>query len=213
MDNISDLDYLNKASYISRDKKIIFICMPLWMFNTDNNFQNTLFSHLCSKLNLKCINLKNEVVSSVDSYFTALDLIKNDEFRDYFKFTIIRNPWERLVSIYLNLRNYEVDNYLSKPAKFFDFKDWVIYTANISDILKTNTFYTHSNENKNLTNFIIRSEYFDADFKKFCDIKQISYKQINLNLLKNYRDYYDKDLIKYLNSFFKIDEINYGYKV
>jgi len=181
------------------------------MFNIENNFQNIFFLYTCPSLNLECINLKNEKILSVDSYFTASDLDLNLEFQQYYKFTIIRNPWETLVSIYLNLQNSQSNTYLSRSAKFFNFKDWAIYASNILKL--PNTYYTHSENNKQLINFVIRYEYFNQDFKKFCSIHNVPYKEIKTYMTKDYQKYYDKDLIEYLNSFLKIDEINYGYKV
>lgn len=208
---MEDNSSLIKGSYISTKNKLIFICIPTFMFNIEDNFQNTFFSYVCPKLKLECRNLKNEKILSVDSYFTFLDLESSLEFKDYFTFTIIRNPWEGLVTMYLNLQNSQNQSYISNSAKFFNFKDWVIYITEI--LILSNSHFTCSKHSKKRIDFLIRYESFNQDFKKFCEINKMPYKEFKIYTTEDYKKYYDKHLIKYLNLFLKIDEENYGYKL
>lgn len=116
---------------------------------------------------------------------------------NYRSFSIVRNPWDKMVSIYSN-----PDNNLLKVAaeqgiyiKDLQFKDFVKMTGFINHIhLESQYKFICDQEDKILVDFVGKFEYLQRDFKNLCEQLRIDLKLPHKNQSKrqSYRQYYSK---------------------
>ncbi len=158
--------------------------------------------------------------------------IGNKIWKEYFKFTVVRNPWDLVVSSYwwevnkkvslndylrvVNVRgliDYAKDfRKIKKPKSFSDF---------VRSLPKAyiNTNYYFETNGKPLADFYIRYENIDSDYKKVCKKLKIPYvKLLHLKSKtrknkKHYSYYYNKETKKIVADIFKkeIKYFNYRY--
>ena len=136
------------------------------------------------------------------------DRIGDDKFNKYFKFCVIRNPYDKMVSKYFMFRKMN-DN------KYESFKDFCIRTDCFN-------LEIYSINNKPVCDYYIRYENLYEDIKKVCNIlniefnlkdlpsyysskekyysyiehKYISLRQKECKNPKDYRKYYDEEIKK-----------------
>ena len=87
-------------------------------------FSQYLLKHLKGKKNNFHFSLNNRNFFFFNSHITCYDfykLISKKEFENSFKFAVIRNPWDRMVSRYFYSK--KVSNYFVN----FSFEDFVEY--------------------------------------------------------------------------------------
>lgn len=132
-----------------------------------------------------------------------------DVFTNYFKFTIVRNPYERLVSAWY-WRNNVVGDFHGTLADFAmaQNEDWTM-TAR----LKLN--HVSLDESLKSLDFIARYENYLDDLKFIC--KRTGYDLSELPLTnktshKRYTKYYDDETLDLVNTRFKKDIDSFGYQ-
>jgi len=142
------------------------------------------------------LNLCKESTEHSGHYHLLDDI--NDKTKDYFKFTFVRNPWDRLVSSYFFTRSRGDDDGINRDAyrgsdfnefvraegppytkdeyrKFFLPTDWCSHSPNLQRIL--NELHPFENQidwisdrnGKVLTDFIGKLENLQEDFNIVCD--------------------------------------------
>ncbi len=121
---------------------------------------------------------------------TCSDL-QEDEYKNYFKFAFVRNPWDRVLSWYFFYSSFNVMKNLS--TKDETFKDF---------ILNKSRSYRWSGDNQSQYNFtkccdfIGKYENLQQDFNTVCDKIGIQQQQLphkNKTKHKHYTKYYDKE--------------------
>lgn len=128
-------------------------------------------------------------------------------FNQLFKFTCIRNPWDRLISFY-----YSPHRGVTEWCRE-DFIQFVKTTPSMLDYLEIETGLSEKQIN---IDFFIRFESLENDFAEVCKILNIPFTELpvlNKSNRNNYMDYYDKELIKLVYDIFhkEIDLFNYSY--
>lgn len=186
----------------------------LLRYNPDPNFGPKRLAHLTAKEYVDC------------------GYISSEDFRNYFKFSFVRNPWARLVSEYL-YRGY---------GKKYSFKEFVTYWLpaknNYSDayrhIMPQYDFLYDAN-GALLVDFVGRFENLQSDFEVVCTKLRIATSSLphqnasNKNkgiiskikslILKNnsspkmhYTSYYDTELMKIVGDIYSKDINTFNYK-
>ena len=129
--------------------------------------------------------------------------LDNKTFDSLFKFSVIRNPWDRMISYYFSPhRNIQKWNRN-------DFIKMVKREKSLEYYLKTNIFSSNSFEN---LDFLIKFENIDEDFKKVCDligVKNDLLPRRNKSDRAEYKSYYDEELKQLIEKKFS-KEIEYG---
>lgn len=146
--------------------------------------------------------------------------LSSEEWGSLFKFAFVRNPWQRMVSMYLF---YKSNGF----TDLSDFKVWLIElnkTRKIEgyqymDSLARNpitqkTFLTDENGDI-LVDYIGKRETFQNDFKNICQQLEIKPDMLHMNLsgLYDYKCYYDGETEALIGNLchWEIDRFNYRF--
>ena len=148
------------------------------------------------------------------------------QFRKCFKFTVVRNPYDRLLSAYNYLKkggrgvqsDLEYKSYLEEVKSFEDF---VINWLGKDEIMIIEHFFSQSyflkdQHDKIELDFIAGFEKLDEDFEALSNKLKVSSKLPNLNaseisLKKDFMSKYNPDMINIVNNIYREDFENFGY--
>ena len=172
------------------------------------------------KIPLKGENLEEELH---DMGFPSLneEEIKN-RFPNYFKFAFVRNPWDRMVSLYENKVNKEkyrcrLNSNFRKYSNFktnMSFNEFIRAIGEIEDKNSNHHFKSQYlslfEKNPETMDFIGRFENLNQDFQKICKIVDLPKIKLPWLMRENrdknsYRDYYDLETKKVLEKRFEKD--------
>lgn len=133
------------------------------------------------------------------------------QFDDYFKFTFVRNPWDRVFSAYKSRgKNYRLN------GKYISFKQFVLYFMKKDGLCKPVGYFLTNYNGKIELDYIGKFESLDSDFKKICD--EVGLKNITLpHLVKsksknNYRQMYDDETKSLVADYFANEIKTFNYK-
>ena len=126
------------------------------------------------------------------AYYRAVD---QAFFAQCFKFTFVRNPWDRLVSAYHLLRRGHTDYVrVWSPQKYSDllelsFDDFVRVwlwkrrdqLMELDTTLWTQTYFTHSPEGEPLVDFVGRCETLEQDLLYLNEERNLAIQNMHLN--------------------------------
>ena len=146
----------------------------------------------------------------------------DNRWKDYFKFAIVRNPWDRLVSCWTQKFNFEnlKPKYYEKlkldGTRFVHFKEFIML---LSDDSKLNSDIHWMPLNKlfpvDFLNFIGKFENLQEDFNTICDKIGIAQQKLphkNKTKHKCYTEYYDDETRQIVAEKYANDIKNFGYK-
>jgi hypothetical protein len=140
-------------------------------------------------------------------------------YKDYFKFALVRNPWDRLVSCWKN-KVVEMNYFNFNPSDLEAFQDFTTF-VNYIDTLNIATEDRHLRLQCTLIDlsnidYLGRIENFDRDFHYICDRLNIQDRQITSQNVsfdrKNYREYYDDHLRDKVGQIYGKDIQIFGYE-
>ncbi|MFV0268562.1 MAG: sulfotransferase family 2 domain-containing protein [Draconibacterium sp.] len=129
--------------------------------------------------------------------------VSKEEYANYFKFTIVRNPWARAYSWYKNAIKDDVHLKKMGITSDIEFCDFVESFSNI-ECLRPQTFWIKNFNGEIPLDFIGRFENLAHDFKKACALMNIKNIELPHELkgdVKSYQNEYDtktRDLVKEL---------------
>ena len=136
------------------------------------------------------------------------EVIPKKKFDAYFKFAFVRNPWDRVVSLYL--RSHQQD-----------FKRFV-YSCEMSSShcvwprsKKYQLDWLCDESNNLLVDFVGRFENLQNDFNHVCEEIGLPHQKLgheNKSKAHDYRDYYNSELIDVVYKNFKKDIEYFGYE-
>ncbi|MEO0988372.1 MAG: sulfotransferase family 2 domain-containing protein [Cyanobacteria bacterium J06639_14] len=134
-----------------------------------------------------------------------------DFYAQAFKFSLIRNPFERLISVYYSPNRVALDNI---DLNSFDRQDF------LRIVREERTFreYVCTDDRSGLLDeidFVVRYEFLQYDFKSLCEklgLPNISLGRYNVSHRKrDYRAYYDQTLIDAVSERFHEEIETFGY--
>lgn len=150
---------------------------------------------------------KTQKHSILKDYQTALD---KELFDKLFKFTIVRNPWDRMISCYFS-------PHLGVVAWDRDqFKRLIFEVEPITSFLSLEPSEDDTLAPFRNIDYFIRYENLNEDFRKVCDLVGIPWETLptrNKSQRKSYEQYYDDELIELVQNKFskEIEYFNYEY--
>lgn len=175
---------------------------------------SALITHLCAEKISKegIVGFRNRRVPSGTKFYNHMRpeeirrKLKNDIiFDDYFKFCVVRNPWDRFVSVY---------NYF-RYSELMSFKKFSQNMPARNCILPLFDFYNLKNYS---IDYFIRFEDLKSGIKDVCNKTNIDYKTIKLRHFKNkkntkhYTEYYDNETRELVAEKYAKDIEYFGYK-
>jgi uncharacterized protein YbcC (UPF0753/DUF2309 family) len=141
--------------------------------------------------------------STLAEYRSALG---EDQFAKLYKFTCVRNPWDRLVSYYFT-PTQNVETWDRKK-----FRKMISETLSAADYLRLDQ--EEENPFRNV-NFIIRFENLSENFRTVCtalDISGATLPKYNRSNREHYSKYYDEELRELVRVRFAAEIDRFGYK-
>lgn len=141
----------------------------------------------------------------------------------YFKFTVVRNPWDRVVSAYFFLRDGGFRNaadieFGKEFGDFPGFKNFVVNWVNKTNIWRSHHFrpqyhYMLEKRGKLHLDFVAFLENIDSDFAYIVDHIGISctLAKSNKSEHKSYMDYYDEETMNIVAEVYAEDIRMLGY--
>lgn len=137
------------------------------------------------------------------------------QYTDYFKFTFIRNPWDRAFSWYKNVMRDEIHREGLGIKNGISFKDFLKTFAG-EGMLRPQTYWLKSFDGDIHLDFIGRFENLEEDFTKVCkylDIPHISLPHRIKGSSEDYTDYYDPESKRIISEVYQeeIDLFNYSF--
>ena len=153
--------------------------------------------------------------------------INGDKWKPYFKFTFVRNPWDKMISAYhLDHRSWHVQlNTIPKDVSFSHFIKHIAWDEN-GDPRNTHWVRHYKfiqnihNENEKWIDFIGRFENIEEDWRKVCLAIGINEElpRTNVNTSKPkkqkgaYKEFYDDETKEIVAEKFKKDIELFGYE-
>lgn len=154
-------------------------------------------------------------------------LAQNPAAKSYYKFTCVRNPWERTLSMYCDFTQnrgniYSGKIHTDKPllSEFKDFTEFVINLESsgwVNDIhLSPQHTYTHI-DGVQVIDYIMRHENFAADFQIVREKFNIQMSDRNANTKHRpskhgkYTDHYNAETVKVISKIYEQDIKLLGY--
>ena len=133
---------------------------------------------------------------------------RRDILNDYFKFCVVRNPWDRLLSQYFYFKGVDDKN---------DFKKWVLAKSYLSNKYPYCPMVEHTRfgDKLNCMNYVMKLENFQKHFDILCDkigISRVTLPHKNKTDHSKYQDYYDTETIKLIEELYSDDIETFGYK-
>jgi len=133
------------------------------------------------------------------------DTLGEEQFRKLYRFTCVRNPWDRMVSYYFTP---------TQGPEGWDrekFHGIISKAVSIADYLRLN-----ENEKDSFANvdYIMRFENLADDFRTVCnqlDISPVTLPQYNRSMREHYAKYYDDELRDFVRTRFAEEIERFGY--
>ena len=155
----------------------------------------------------KSLNVKLDKERSHKNWKYYIDVYGKDVFQEYFKFAVIRNPYQKVFS-----------SYCFRPRGYKDFTKWLEWIVTLRDKNRNHILGSHFVwiGNKIITDDLIRFENFQNDWKRICNKIGIDSKIRHLNSSnlsqRNYRNYYTNKAKKIVEKYFYKDIEYFKYK-
>lgn len=200
---------------ISLQKSFLFVHIPK---TAGNSIQSVLRNYSEDQLvalrseqdgierfGLRNPNYKIKKHSTLSEYHDALG---DDQFRNLYKFTCVRNPWDRMVSYYFtptqNPETWNRKKFYAVISKAISVPDYLRFDGGEKDPFAN-------------VNYIIRFENLADDFRAVCKAIGISpptLPQYNRSSRDHYSKYYDDDLREFVRTRFtaEIERFNYEFE-
>mgnify|MGYP000538342229 CR=1 FL=1 len=141
-----------------------------------------------------------------------LNILLKENFFNYFSFTIVRNPWDRLVSQYFGhvikeMPGLSIDNYFLRSFVYDEYHDYKRFVQPCMDWI--------TDDGNILVDHIIRFENLQDDFNVVCDkigVEHIDLTNEGKSKKLHYRNYYSDYTAELIYNKFRTDIEEFGYE-
>jgi hypothetical protein len=147
-----------------------------------------------------------------DPILAARRRMPADRFERYFKFSVVRNPWDRLVSEYEYILSRPEHGRHARVARQGGFEGFVRMQIPRKDAYQANMLCDGSGTL--LMDFCGRFESLDEDWRTICSRLDIPHRELprrNTTRHRHYRDYYTASLRELVAQHWRRDIALFGY--
>jgi len=196
------------------------------IFSIINNIPSHINNKYIEKTNLhqglrqytrSIINKKENNGTLIRKHSRAMEIKKyigSQNWEDYFTFSFVRDPWDRIVSLYYWYQSYnwnDPEGLAKKIRKIPDFDGFVksefLQQPSCSDYI--------CDSGKSIVDFIGKLENFETDFKNVCNeigLPEIQILKENISQRKrDYKEYYNEETIQLIAKKYDDDIKNFNY--
>jgi len=145
-------------------------------------------------------------------------------FEHYFKFAIVRNPWDRFVSLYKYFKKGgngdDYDRYVKNYIDGYNgFNDFVV--NGFTELFKKNmvmfmpqTYFICNLKNELMVDEVLRFENLEIDIKKVSCFKNKKFEKTNQSFNKNYIEFYNQETIEIVRELYSndINTLKYSFR-
>ena len=141
-----------------------------------------------------------------------IELLGENEFKRYFSFAIVRNPWDWQVSLYKYILKQKTHHQHNLVKSLGSFDKYIIWRCESEVRLQKDFIY--SKDNDLLVNFVGKYENLDNDFEQICSSIGISasLKKLNVSNTKPYQAFYNEKSIELVRQVFESDIKTFNYE-
>ena len=195
---------------ICKERKLLFLHIPK---TGGRSIQKCVFGGIKGNPHRRALSLRNKIKS---------------EFSDYLIFSFVRNPWERLVSLYHYLKNgfgnTSQDRELTERVGMLSFEEFAAnpaITAELVDFRKEEmrsmlipqVDYLFDDSGRWLPTFLGRFEQIQEDMNRLCALvgAKTGFGHLNGSEHEAYQMYYSDELIQAVGKYYENDVRMFGY--
>ena len=200
---------------ISHKYKCIFVHIPktggssienvIWPLKSDRTIENLWMGYVKPYY--------NKYQTGGMQHLTAEQIrteIGEDIFKSYYKFAVVRNPWEKAVSQYVYMKRKRKDlRQFIGMRRWTSFKNYLQLIPKRTHVqwMKQMEFLTDG-QNNVLVDKVLRFEHLESEFQKVMDhlgIHDTQLPHVNQSKRKHYTKYYDDVSIQMVADFYRED--------
>jgi hypothetical protein len=172
---------------------------------------NTLFSkeNIIELLRREKHLLLNDTENQRNKY-----TVTRQQYNSYFKFSVVRNPWDRAVSWYKNVLNDEIHLKSHGITKEISFKEFILRFAG-KGMLKPQINWLKSFNGSIPLDYIGRFENLQEVFQEIVErlkLDDSSFPHLYKGSGDDYRKYFDNETIDVITYIYKEDIDSFNYK-
>jgi len=192
---------------------------------TDLGFTTILDNFVKSKIKGK-ISFGHVYIGSL----IKKDLISMDYFNNSFKFSIVRNPYDRCVSLFFYIKYVSAHKKIIREDLKKYMSEFRLFCGGLNKIRPIGLFNVVGNSQANtqtswltynkkmFCNYVGRFENYCESVKKIASELKMKIPDQLSNICEskvhkefNYRDFYDPQTLKLVSSYYSVDFDNFGY--
>ena len=152
------------------------------------------------------------------------DMVLGVKKNQYFSFSFVRNPFDRLYSSYMFLKkgginNFDENSFKKYIAKYTDFEDFVLNGLNNKTIFQVThllpqSYFICDKKGVVLVSFVGRFENLINDVNYLSEKlgKEIILEHLNQNKKSSYKEVYSNEMIEVVNRVYKDDLRIFNYE-
>lgn len=134
-------------------------------------------------------------------------------FFESFTFSIVRNPFDRLVSLYRYIKR-DTSHHLHKDIiKYTHFREFILNLPGQQNCLRdTQSSYLLDTHEESLVNYIMRFETIEEDFQTVCRKIDVKVKLGAKPKIPDYKEWYEDDMKVIVERVFEKDFERFDYE-